>query len=284
MCGTREIKRPGRRGGIGGQAATLPRVLPTPCFVFGDAHLGAAPAAVEASVLAFLRRARQSARSVVVNGDLFDFWFEWRHVMPRQGYRVIAALADLAEAGIPVRWHAGNHDCWGGEFLRDHVGIAYDDGPYAGAIGGWQAWIHHGDGLRPEADRAYRRWQRVLRHPLAIRAYRWLHPDLGTALALGTSKTSRHHNTHDEGAGLRDVAFARLSTPGGPSLVVFGHAHARALVRAPGGGVYANPGAFMDEPTYLRIDDARASLVRLDPSGEDHVLDALDRRPEEARR
>ncbi|MCU0622761.1 MAG: hypothetical protein MUF53_02720, partial [Gemmatimonadaceae bacterium] len=148
--------------------------------------------------------------------------------------------------------------------------------------------IHHGDGLRGDVDRAYRRWQRMLRHPMAIRAYRWLHPDLGTALALGTSRTSRQHNAHDEGAGLRDVAFSHLTSKGGPSLVVFGHAHARALVRAPSGGVYANPGAWMDAPIYLRLDDDRAALVqwRADAAASaDHdVLDALDRRPEEAGR
>ena len=283
MCGTPEIKRDGRRGGIGGRAATLPRVLPTPCFVFGDAHLGAAPPAVEGTVLAFLRHAARHAGSVVVNGDLFDFWFEWRHVMPRHGFRVIAALADLTDAGIPVRWHAGNHDCWGGDLLRRQAGITYDAGPYEGPIGGWRAWIHHGDGLRPEADRGYRRWQRILRHPAAIRSYRWLHPDLGSALALGTSATSRQHNAHDEGAGLRDVAFSRLAAPDGPSLVVFGHAHARTLVRG-GHGVYANPGAWMDDPVYLRVDDERAALVRHDGSADGDVLDALDRRPEEARR
>lgn len=270
-----------RHWGAGGYPSD---VLPTPCFVFGDAHLGAVPPAVEPTVLAFLRHARTAARSVVVNGDLFDFWFEWRHVMPRQGFRVIAALADLADAGIPVRWHAGNHDCWGGALLREDAGVTYGDGPYEGPIGGWRAWIHHGDGQRAEADRGYRRWQTVLRHPAAIRAYRWLHPDLGTALALGTSRTSRQHNAHDEGAGLRDVAFARLGAAGGPSLVVFGHAHARTLVRAPSGGVYANPGAWMDDPVFLRVDDDRVALVRHRGSGEDDVLDALDRRAEEARR
>jgi UDP-2,3-diacylglucosamine hydrolase len=252
-------------------------VLPTPCFVFGDAHLGAVPTSVESSVLAFLAAAKGHAKSVIVNGDLFDFWFEWRSAVPRGGVRVAAALAALADAGIPVLWHAGNHDCWGGDALRD-LGIAYGPGPYTGAIGGWRAFIHHGDGLRPEADRAYRRWSRVLRHPAAVAAYRLLPADWGTALAMATSKTSRQHNAHDEGAGLRDVAFARMEAGAdAPSLVVFGHAHARSLTRAPSGGVYANPGAWMDEPVYLRVDDHRVALVRHDGSADGHELDALDR-------
>jgi UDP-2,3-diacylglucosamine hydrolase len=258
-------------------------VLPTPCFVFSDAHLGAVPDAVEASVLSLLRTARREAKSLIINGDLFDFWFEWRHVMPRKGFRVIAALADLRDAGVEIRWHAGNHDGWGGDLLRRDVGLDYSNGPYRGPIGGWRAVVHHGDGLRPEADRSYRRWARVLRHPWSIAAYRWIHPDIGTALALGTSATSRAHNAHDEGAGLRDVAFGMMARERGPSLVIFGHSHARTLLPAPGGGVYGNPGAWFDDPVYLRIDDTTVSLVRHLGSAQGDVLDVRHLPAEEAR-
>lgn len=261
-------------------------MLPVPCLVFGDTHIGAAPADVERRVLAFLRAARRRAASVVVNGDLFDFWFEWRHVLPRRGFRIVAALGDLVDAGIPVRWQAGNHDCWGGDLLVRDLGIDYSAAPFDGRIGEWHAWIHHGDGLREEADRGYRKWQRVLRHPAAIRAYRWLHPDVGTALALGTSKTSRAHNAHDEGAGLRDVAFARMAGVSGPDLVIFGHSHAAALLRAPSGGVYANAGSWLDAPTFLRIDASRVTLLSWADasSAEPDELDALDRLAEESAR
>ena len=86
-------------------------MLPPPCHVISDAHLGVADAEAERSLLQFLRSLPGRAGSLLVNGDLFDFWFEWRNVMPRRGYRVLAALADLRDAGIPVLWIAGNHDC-----------------------------------------------------------------------------------------------------------------------------------------------------------------------------
>src|SRR3990172_726737 len=89
-----------------------------PSFLLSDAHLGPAPEEVERSLLALLARARAEAKSVVLNGDVFDFWFEWRHVMPRTGFRVLAALAGLRQAGVEVLWIAGNHDCWGGDVLR----------------------------------------------------------------------------------------------------------------------------------------------------------------------
>jgi len=85
--------------------------LPSPCYVISDAHVGidAVGTDAEHALLTFLDACR--AGSLVINGDLFDFWFEWKTVIPRAGYRVLAALATLRERGIPVLWVAGNHDC-----------------------------------------------------------------------------------------------------------------------------------------------------------------------------
>jgi UDP-2,3-diacylglucosamine hydrolase len=235
-----------------------------PVFLLSDAHLGAAPVDVERALLRLLARARDEAGTVILNGDMFDFWFEWRHAMPRTGYRFLAALAGLRDAGIPVIWIAGNHDCWGGDLLRGDVGVDYRFGPWRGDLAGWQSLIEHGDGLREKEDAPYRRLRTVLRNPLAIRLFGWLHPDLATRIALRSSHTSRNMRPRDEGAGLRRVAMARLATDPSLDLCVFGHTHAQALEREPAGGVYANPGAFLDEPTFLRISAERIELMRLD--------------------
>ena len=104
---------------------------------------------------------------------------------------------------------AGNHDCWGGDVLRDDVGVDYRFGPWRADIGGWTARIEHGDGLRPCEDRGYRMLRRVLRNPLAIRSFRWLHPDLATRLATGSSHASRTYGARDDGRGLHAAADAR---------------------------------------------------------------------------
>jgi len=88
-------------------------VLPAPAYVISDAHLGFAMQDVERSPVRFLRFLHGRAGSLVINGDLFEFWFEWRRVMPRGAFRVLAALADLRESGVPILMIAGNHDCWG---------------------------------------------------------------------------------------------------------------------------------------------------------------------------
>lgn len=239
-------------------------MLDGPCFILSDVHLGPAPEDAERTLLALLRRARAEARTVVLNGDVFDFWFEWRHVMPRVGFRVLAALAALREAGIEVLWIAGNHDCWGGEILSRDVGVTYHVGAWRGSLAGWPALIEHGDGLRDKEDAPYRRLRAVLRNPLAIRVFRWIHPDIATWIALRTSHTSRNMRPRDRGEGLRRVAVARLDADPALRLYVYGHTHAPALEQVASGAVFANPGAWMDEPTFLRITAERVELARLD--------------------
>ena len=257
-------------------------MLPAPCHIISDVHLGAAPPGVEAQLLGFLRSLQGEGGSLVINGDLFDFWFEWKTVVPRVGVRVIAALADLRERGTPVLWLAGNHDCWGGDVLRDDYGIDYRLDPWEGAIAGWRARIDHGDGLRPKEDRGYRALRRVIRHRWSIRAFRALHPDVGSRLATGSSHASRTYMPDDGDKGLRDLAHAQLARRTDLELLVFGHSHVRRLERVAGGGVYANPGTWMESPCYLRVTPERLELRRWTGSTEGERLDVLDRLAEKA--
>ncbi len=253
-----------------------------PCYILSDSHVGAAPPATTDALLRFLRRLRGTPGRLVLNGDVLDFWFEWRRSVPTFAIPVLGALAELRASGMPITWIAGNHDCWGGEVLQREVGVTYQQTPLAIELGAWRAIIEHGDGLRGAPDRGYLLVRPILRHPLSMWAFRLLHPDLGTRLALGTSGASRMHSAADDGLGLRDVALQRLATPGGPNLVVFGHSHVAGLTRAPDGGVYANPGAWGDVPRYLRLTASRIELLAFNASGEDHRLDVIEHGTDEA--
>lgn len=252
-------------------------MLRVPCYVISDAHLGVTPPAVERHLLRFLDQLHGRAGSLVINGDLFDFWFAWRRVMPRVGFRILAALANLAERGLPVVWLAGNHDCWGGDVLRAEVGVEYHTGEWRGVIGPWRARISHGDGLRDREDRAYRWLRRVLRNPAAIRAFRWIHPDVATRIALGSSRASRTYRARDNGEGLRQVALRDLRDEPELDLLIFAHSHVPALERLPGAGVYGNAGTWMDDTTYLRIDDGGVDLWRWAENGRDDLLVRIPR-------
>ncbi len=256
-------------------------MLKAPCYVLSDAHLGFAGADVERAVIAFLRHVAQHAGSLIVNGDLFEFWFEWRTVIPRGAFRTVAALGDVVDAGVQVLMVAGNHDCWGGDVLRNDVGVDYRFGPLVEDVAGWRAHIEHGDGLRPREDRRYRALRRVLRNSWAIRSFRWLHPDLATRLASGSSNASRNYAARDHGRGLR-VAAERVAVAN-PSidLVLFGHSHVPTLERLTGGAAYANAGSWLDAPTFLRIASDEIVLRRWESgahgSAESADLDVLHR-------
>jgi UDP-2,3-diacylglucosamine hydrolase len=234
---------------------------------------------VHDNVLRFLKYLRASAGSVIINGDLFEFWFEWKTVIPRASFRVLSALAELREAGIPVVMIAGNHDCWGGDVLTKDVGVEYRLDGWEGTIGGWTVRVEHGDGLRPVEDRGYRAVRPVLRSPLAMRAFRWLPPDLATGIAGGSSNASRSYAARDRGTGLRAAADLVLGGRPELDLLIYGHSHVASLERLSSEQIYANAGSWLDAPRFLRIDAGRVALREWNGSAEGPDLHAFDRRP-----
>ncbi len=251
-------------------------MLAPPCYVISDIHIGFAPESVERSLLSFLRTLPSRAGSLLVNGDLFEFWFEWKSVVPRSAVRVLSAIMDLRDAGFPMMMLAGNHDCWGGDVLRE-AGIDFQFGPWEGSLAGWRTRVDHGDGLRHKEDRGYRLLRdTVLRNRLAIRAFRSLHPDWASRLALGSSQTSRDYQPRDHGMGLHSVATRELAADPSLELLIYGHSHVAALERLPSGNVYANAGSWLDAPTYLVVTPERIAMRQWAESTEGPDLNAID--------
>ncbi len=256
-------------------------MLTSPCYVISDAHLGVASRDIERSLVRFLRDLEGRAGSLLINGDLFDFWFEWKSVIPRNSFRALAALAHLRDAGLRILWIAGNHDCWGGEMLRDDMGIDYHVGAWEGSLGGWKARVEHGDGLREKEDRGYRFVRPIMRNATAIRAFRALHPDWASWLANGSSGASRDHRARDEGRGLRQIAMAELSAKPDIELLIYGHSHVAALEKSATGGVFANAGSWLDAPTFLKVTGNKIELRSArEDSAEGDCLHSIDRRAE----
>jgi len=242
-----------------------------------DLHLGVASAETERLFESYLAAITGRVKTLVINGDLFDFWFEWKTVIPRRGFRTLAALAALRESGTEILYIAGNHDCWGGDVLREDVGVQYDVGPWEGSIGNWSVRVEHGDGLRETEDRKYRMVRPIMRSPLAIRLFRKLHPDWATRLASGSSNASRTYAARDGGAGLRAIAHARLASEPTLDVVVYGHSHVAALERVGDAQVFANAGSWLDAPTYIEITDRSIELLRWTGSAERDSLNVIDR-------
>ena len=252
-------------------------MLKGPCYIISDTHLGVASPQIERSFVSFLRGLIGDASSLIINGDLFDFWFEWKTVIPRRSFRALAALAELKDAGVDILWVAGNHDCWGGDVLREDVGVDYIVGPWEGDVAGWKVRIEHGDGLRDREDRGYRMIRPIMRHPVAIKAFRMLHPDWASGLAHGSSNASRNYRARDEGRGLRSYAKEQLAQTKNLDLLVYGHSHVPTLERMESGGIFANAGSWLDAPTFLRLTDEVVELRQWDGSSQGTCLNSINR-------
>ena len=167
-----------------------------PVYFLSDAHIGAGTPAGEAEketrLLAFLSRVGENAAALVLLGDLFDFWFEYRHAIPVRGFQVLARLRSLVESGLPIVFIGGNHDFWAGRFLQEQVGVLAPPGALDIEVQGRRLFVAHGDALAP-GDEGYKFIRRVFRNPLAIAAFRWIHPDFGIPLATSSSGLSRQH-------------------------------------------------------------------------------------------
>jgi UDP-2,3-diacylglucosamine hydrolase len=228
-------------------------------YIVSDTHLGAVPPATERSFLAFLRGISGDARSLLINGDLFDFWFEWGDVIPSRHYRILAALADIVDAGIPVTMIGGNHDAWGGRFLREQVGIALHNGVIRVEYGGRPALIAHGDGLG-KGDVKYRMLKAVLRSKPAVWGFRALHPEIGMRIATGVSSTEqKHHKDHASSTRaqfLEHWAREQLAADASLGWVICGHSHVPVLMEIEPGRYYINSGDWIAHRTYVTIDEA----------------------------
>jgi UDP-2,3-diacylglucosamine hydrolase len=234
-----------------------------------DAHLGAGRRADDGAraerLLTFLaQRAPQAARLFVL-GDLFDFWFEYRHAVPKAHLRVLAALARLREGGTAVTFFGGNHDFWAGPYLAREFGFEVLDGPARVAVGGRQLALMHGDGLA-RGDAGYKLLKRVLRSPAAIGAYRALHPDLGIPFALWVSRVSR--KSRDEQKVDREWLFRQLALPRfkeGADAVLTGHYHHPThFVRD--GKDFVVLGDWVVHSTFARLSGGRLGLWGWDGS------------------
>lgn len=223
-------------------------------YVISDAHVGGVPATNEDRFLDFLAAAGDRADSLVIAGDLFDFWFEYRTVILKKHFPVLRRLAQVVEAGVDVRMIGGNHDAWGGRFLRDQIGLRWMEGPQVTEIAGRTAYLAHGDGLAG-GDWGYRALKSVLRSEPARRAFRLLHPDLADRIVRRLSRTPERGARepdpgHARARALSEHAAELLARRSDLDLVVFGHAHRPELSEVEPGRHYLNPGDWINSFTY----------------------------------
>lgn len=171
-------------------------------YFLSDFHLGvpdhASSLERERRIVSFLDNAKKDAAMIFVVGDLFDFWFEYRTVVPKGYVRILGKLAELTDSGIPVHFFVGNHDMWMSGYFEKELNIPVFYEPKEYTFNSVKMLVGHGDGLGP-GDHGYKFIKKVFRNPISRFLFGMLPPYFGISLANFFSKRSRiMTGTNDE--------------------------------------------------------------------------------------
>ena len=163
-------------------------------YFLSDFHLGAPNAIAsrerELQLVQFLKQAKTDAAAIFIVGDIFDFWFEYKTVVPKGFVRLLGCLAEISDAGIPLHIFTGNHDLWMRDYLKEELNAHVYFEPMQFEFAGKKFFIGHGDGLGP-GDEGYKFIKKIFTNPVCQWLFGWLHPDLGIRLANYFSRKSR---------------------------------------------------------------------------------------------
>jgi UDP-2,3-diacylglucosamine hydrolase len=239
-------------------------------YFASDFHLGI-PSQVESTkretkIISWLTEAHKDANAIFLVGDLFDFWFEYKKVIPKGFVRLIGKIAEIADSGTPIYIFRGNHDLWLNDYFELEIGIKVFKDPIEIKAGEKTMYVGHGDGLGP-GDTKFKAIKKIFDHRLAKWCFRWLHPDIGIALANRWSRQSRKKEMKIggekfEGDNERLFRFAQeMEANQHFDYYIFGHRHLPLEMKVTGDSIYFNLGEWITSSHYCVYRSGNMQLV-----------------------
>jgi UDP-2,3-diacylglucosamine hydrolase len=242
-------------------------------YFASDNHLGAPTMEQsrprEKKFVAWLDEVKQDAAANFLLGDLFDFWMEYKTVVPKGFTRTLGKLAEISDSGIPIYYFVGNHDLWMNGYFQEELNIPVFHKPQQYNLNGTTFFIGHGDGLGP-GDKGYKRMKKVFTNPISKWFYRWLHPDWGVRLAQYFSVKNKMIS------GAEDIKFLgedkewlaqyakRKLEAAHYDFFVFGHRHLPLEIDLNGKSKYINLGDWITHYTYAVFDGEKLTLEKFE--------------------
>ncbi|MGB5507954.1 UDP-2,3-diacylglucosamine diphosphatase [Robiginitalea sp.] len=228
-------------------------------YFASDNHLGAPTSQLsqprEKKFVRWLESLRKDAAAIFLLGDLFDFWFEYKTVVPKGFTRTLGKLAEITDSGIPVYYFVGNHDLWMNGYFEEELNIPVYHQPQIFEIGGKKFLIGHGDGLGP-GDKGFKRMKKVFTNPASQWFFRWLHPDFGVRMAQYFSVRNRMISGEEDVQFLGEdkewlVQYAKKKLEKEHfDFFIFGHRHLPLNIALPGESRYINLGDWIGYFSY----------------------------------
>jgi UDP-2,3-diacylglucosamine hydrolase len=219
----------------------------------------------------WLDEVKDDASQIFLMGDIFDFWFEYKTVVPKGFVRLLGKLAEITDAGIPVSLFRGNHDVWAFNYMEKELNIKLYRDPEVMEFSGKKFYLAHGDGLGP-GDHGYKFLKKVFACRFNQWLFRWLHPDLGAKMSLFFSKRSRLANVAKEGK--KDVTnniknemlykYTEEMIKQQPDIdfFIFGHRHLPTQVSMSDSAELVILGDWISNFTYAVFDGEKLELRR----------------------
>ncbi len=170
-------------------------------YFISDFHLGAPDyqksLVREKLIVRFLAQAQRDAAHIFIVGDMFDFWYEYKTVVPRGYTRIMGKLAEITDSGIPVSFFVGNHDMWMRDYFERELNIPVYYEPKEFVFNNKKFYVAHGDGLGP-GDKGYKFIKKIFRNRLCQWLFGILHPSLGIGIANYFSRKSRQATGNED--------------------------------------------------------------------------------------
>ncbi len=222
----------------------------------------------EKSIVSWLNAIANDASAIYLLGDVFDFWFEYKTVVPKGFVRFLGAISRLTDAGIPVYLFPGNHDLWVGKYLEAECGVVVVKDAMTIELGNDICYLHHGDGLGP-GDVGYKWLKKVFLSKIAQKAFAMIHPGIGVSFAQKLSKRSRLAQNPKEDNYLGDskeylTQFCKQyllnCTTLKPKYFIFGHRHLVLDIDLGEGVRYINLGEWLHGSQYAEYDGVELRL------------------------
>ncbi len=219
----------------------------------------------EKRICQWLDMAKENAAEIYLMGDLFDFWFEYKHVVPKGFTRFLGKIAELSDSGIAITIFKGNHDMWTFGYLEKELGVKIVSNELIIERNGKSFFLHHGDGLGP-GDKGYKWLRKFFRSRFAIWLFGFIHPYFGAGFAKYLSKKSRINSGDKDKQYLGDdkeflVLFCKetLKTQH-YDYFIMGHRHLPITVQLNEKSKYINLGEWVNDYTYAVFDGNELTL------------------------
>lgn len=220
----------------------------------------------EKRIVRFLNQIKNDAKEIYILGDIFDFWFEYKTVVPKGYTRLLGTIAHLSDSGISIHFFTGNHDMWSFSYFQEELGVKLYKEPILKEIDGKKFFLGHGDGLGP-GDKGYKFIKKIFSNKFCQWLFAQMHPNIGIGLANYFSRKSRMANAQADEVFLGEneewlVQFCKdyLSKNPPVDYFVFGHRHLPLDIRLEKGARYINLGEWVKYNSYAVFDGKELEL------------------------